>query len=68
MNILLLMYPWSKIEAETDSTLRLIHETVSRKHTVAVATPSNLTMRDSVSSALCHILNMLKVSSLLKKR
>ena len=56
MNILFLMYPWSKIEAETDTTLRLIHEAFTRKHTVAVATPSNLTMRDTVSSALCHIL------------
>ena len=55
MNILFLMYSWEKIDPETDSTLRLIHECVSREHTVAVATPHNLTMRDSVSSAFCQV-------------
>jgi len=55
MNILFLMYPWDKIDPETDSTLRLIHECVSRNHTVAIATPHNLTMRDSVSSAFCQV-------------
>lgn len=55
MNILFLMYPWDQIEPETDSTLRLIHECLSRDYTVAIATPDNLTMRDSVSSAFCHV-------------
>ncbi|TMM42508.1 glutathione synthase [Colwellia ponticola] len=55
MNILFLMYSWDKIDPETDSTLRLIHECVSRNHTVAIATPHNLTMRDSVSSAFCQV-------------
>ena len=49
------MYPWNKIDPETDSTLRLILECVSREHTVAIATPHNLTMRDSVSSAFCQV-------------
>ncbi|TRX56332.1 glutathione synthase [Thalassomonas sp. M1454] len=55
MNILFLMYPWDKIDPETDSTLRLIHECVSRGHTVAITTPNNLTMRDSVASAFCQV-------------
>jgi len=57
MNILFLMYPWDRIEPETDSTLRLIHECVSRGHTVALTTPHNLTMRDSVASGYCKVFN-----------
>jgi glutathione synthase len=55
MNILFLMYPWDRIDPETDSTIRLIHECVSREHTVAITTPHNLTMRDSVASAFCQV-------------
>lgn len=55
MNILFLMYPWKNVHPETDSTLRLIHESVSRGHTVAVATIHNLTMRKSVASAYCQV-------------
>lgn len=54
MKICFLMYPWEKIRPETDSTLRLVHEAVSRGHTVALATPANLTVRDSVPSAFCN--------------
>lgn len=57
MNILFLMYPWSSVEPETDTTLRLIHECVARGHTVALATTSNLTMRDSEASAFCQVFN-----------
>ncbi len=55
MNILFLMYPWSQVDPETDSTIRLIHECVSRKHTVALATVHNLTMRESTSMAFCNV-------------
>ena len=55
MNILFLMYPWNRIEPETDTTLRLIHECVARGHTVALATASNLTMRESVAYAFCNV-------------
>jgi len=55
MNILFLMYPWNKIDPETDSTIRLIHECVSRKHIVALATVHNLTMRESTSMAFCNV-------------
>ena len=56
MNICFLMYPWEKINPEIDSTLRLIHEAVVRKHTVAVAYPSNLTIRKSDSYSFCKII------------
>ncbi len=55
MNILFLMYPWKNVHPETDSTIRLIHECVSRGHTVAIATIHNLTMRKSVASAYCQV-------------
>ncbi|MEZ9820733.1 glutathione synthase [Shewanella sp. 10N.286.45.A1] len=55
MNILFLMYPWKNIEPETDTTLRLIHECVARGHTVALATTSDLTMRDTEASAYCRV-------------
>ncbi len=50
------MYPWERVEPDTDSTLRMIHETASRKHLVALTTPNNLTIRDSVTSAFCNVL------------
>lgn len=50
------MYPWDRIEPETDSTLRLIHEAASRGHTVAITTPNNLTVRDSETYAFCNVL------------
>jgi len=55
MNILFLMYPWDKINPEDDSTIRIIHECVSRKHTVALATVHNLTMRESTGMAFCNV-------------
>ncbi|WP_083758325.1 glutathione synthase [Shewanella halifaxensis] len=62
MNILFLMYPWTSIEPETDTTLRLIHECVARGHTVALATTSNLTMRDSEASAFCQVFDKEQVT------
>ena len=49
------MYPWDRVEPETDTTLRLIHECVKRGHTVAMSTVNNLTIRDSVASAFCDV-------------
>lgn len=60
MKICFVMYPWERVEAENDSTLRLIHETASRGHTVAITTPSNLTMRDSMAIAFCNVLKKVK--------
>jgi len=50
------MYPWERIAPETDTTLRLIHESAIRGHTVAITTPSSLTVRDSVANAFCNVL------------
>lgn len=50
------MYPWERIDPENDSTLRLIHEAASRRHTVAITTVDSLTIRDSVASAFCNVL------------
>ncbi|MCW8928717.1 MAG: glutathione synthase [Gammaproteobacteria bacterium] len=55
MNILFLMYPWEKINPDDDSTIRIIHECVIRKHTVALATVQNLTMRESSALAFCKV-------------
>ncbi len=56
MKICFVMYPWSEVEPEVDSTLRLIHEAALRGHTVAITTPNSLTMRDSMSIAFCNVL------------
>jgi glutathione synthase len=51
------MYPWDQINPETDTSLALIHECVKRKHGVALCTPANLTIRNSVTSAFCTVIN-----------
>ena len=56
MKICFIMYSWDRIEPESDSTLRLIHECVKRGHTVALSTANNLTIRDSVASAFCDVI------------
>ncbi|MDF1583363.1 MAG: glutathione synthase [Methyloprofundus sp.] len=55
MNVLFLMYPWERVDPEDDSTIRMIHECVSRGHTVALATVHNLTMRESTAMAFCNV-------------
>ncbi len=58
------MYSWDRIEPESDSTLRLIHEAAFRGITVAVTTPNNLTIRESVAYAYCNVLKKTeKISS-----
>ncbi|BAO56291.1 glutathione synthase [Nonlabens marinus] len=56
MNVCFLMYPWEEIAPETDSTLAIIHECVKRGHRVAIATPANLTIRDSVAYAFSKMI------------
>ena len=52
------MYPWESIKSpENDTSMALIHECAKRGHGVAICTPSNLTIRNSVTSAFCTILN-----------
>jgi glutathione synthase len=61
------MYPWEQIDAENDTTLALIHECVKRKHGVAMCTPANLTIRNSVTNAFCKVINRKdKISNSLK--
>lgn len=47
------MYPWERVNASQDSTLRIIHEAVKRGHQVSITHPPNLTIRDSVTLSLC---------------
>jgi len=61
------MYPWDEIDPANDTSLALIHECVRRGHGVALCTPANLTIRNSVTSAFCTVINRPeKVSSSLK--
>jgi glutathione synthase len=61
------MYPWDQIDAENDTSLALIRECVKRDHGVAMCTPSNLTIRDSVTNAFCKVIGrMNKVPNSLK--
>jgi glutathione synthase len=55
------MYPWDAVDPEYDSTLRLIHESVSRGHRVATLYPASLTIRDSITLGFCRIIKMDKV-------
>lgn len=67
MNVCFLMYPWEEIEPENDTSLTLIHECVRRNHGVALCTPANLTIRNSVTNAFCTVINRMdKVPSNLK--
>lgn len=67
MNICFLMYPWEEIDPDNDTSLALIHECVKRKHGVALCSPANLTIRNSVTSAFCTVVNkMEKVPASLK--
>ena len=67
MNICFIMYPWKEIDPENDTSLALIKECVKRGHGVAMCTPANLTIRDSVTNAFCRVINrMEKVPSTLK--
>lgn len=56
MNICFLMYPWEKIEVDTDSTIRLIHESAMRGFNVAVVGPGNLSIRDTVVYGYCSVI------------
>lgn len=53
MKICFIMYPWVEVDPVKDSTLILIQECVLRGHTVAMSTPSDLAIRDSLTMAHC---------------
>jgi glutathione synthase len=54
------MYPWEKIDPENDTSLALIKECVKRNHGVAICTPANLTIRDSVTNAFCTVIGRME--------
>jgi glutathione synthase len=54
MNVCFIMYPWDEIKPDDDTTLAMIHEFVKRGHGLAITTPANLTIRDSVAFAFCR--------------
>lgn len=60
MNVCFLMYPWEDINPDKDSSLSLIHECAKRGHGVAICTPSNLTIRNSVAHAFCTVVNRME--------
>ena len=60
MNICFLMYPWEEIDPENDTSLAFIHECVKRNHGVALCTPANLTIRNSVTNAFCTVINRME--------
>ncbi|MBT8253758.1 MAG: glutathione synthase [Flavobacteriaceae bacterium] len=67
MNVCFLMYPWDQIDPDNDTSLALIKECVKRGHGVATCTPSNLTIRDSVTCAFVTVIGrMEKVPGSLK--
>lgn len=57
MNICFIMYPWEQIDPENDTSLALIKECVKRGHGVAICTPANLTIRNSVTNAFCKVIS-----------
>lgn len=62
------MYPWEDIKSpENDTSLAIIHECAKRGHGVAICTPANLTIRNSVTNAFCTIINRMdKIPTSLK--
>ncbi len=67
MNVCFIMYPWDEMDPENDSTLAMIQEFAKRGHGLAITTPANLTIRDSVAYAFSRCLKRQdKVSKSLK--
>jgi len=61
------MSPWEEIDPENDTSLALIKECAKRGHGVAMCTPANLTIRDSVTNAFCNVISRMdKVPTTLK--
>lgn len=49
MNICFIIDPWESIDPESDSTIRLIHESVIRNHNTGILYPNRLTIRNSIT-------------------
>lgn len=57
MNICFIADSWEEMDPQTESTLRIIHESVKRGHRVCLAKPGNLTIRENVTYAFCRIIS-----------
>ena len=67
MNVCFIMYPWEQIDPENDTSLALIKECVKRGHGVAMCSPANLTIRNSVTCAFVTVVGRMdKVPNTLK--
>jgi len=62
MNVCFIMYPWEDIDPENDTSLALIKECCRRGHGVAMCTPANLTIRNSVTNAFCKVVYRMQKS------
>ncbi|MBN1599298.1 MAG: hypothetical protein JW894_13470 [Bacteroidales bacterium] len=56
MNFCFIIEPWSNLEPETNSTIRLIHEAVVRRHNVGITYPHNLTIRQSCAYGFIRLI------------
>lgn len=51
MKVCFIMYPWERINPNQDSSLRIIHQCVTKGHEVTITHPNKLTIRDSITYA-----------------
>jgi glutathione synthase len=58
MNIAFIIDSWSDIEPNSNSTLRMIHEAVSRGYRTAILYPQNLTIRDNVAHGFVKVIEL----------
>ena len=56
MNICFIINNWQTLAPETDTTMRLIHESALRGHHVGIIYPQNLTIRNNITHAFAKIL------------
>jgi len=56
MNICFIIDPWEEIDPAEDSTIRLIHESAIRGHTVGILYPYSLTIRESNTYGFVRII------------
>lgn len=54
ITICFIINPWDTLKPEIDSTLRLIHESAIRGHTVGILDPHDLTIRQSKTYGIIH--------------
>lgn len=57
MNVCFIIYQWEKINPVTDTSIRLIHEAVKRKHNVGILYSKNFSIEDGRT---CGMVNFVK--------